>query len=113
MSAEVPIFARVRAAVVECPRCQRICQLDARAPKDTRRLEGGGWDPLSSVWACPCGARWVVGVRIVALRGAATGEAPEDTKAGPRQAAQLREIAGGRWASGAWRGGTINRGEEG
>lgn len=94
-------FARVIAAVLECPRCGTVIQFGGHAGLQTRKVSAPrtAWNPRTARLKCPqCDKTYLIGLLAWPVR-ASWGKttAPMDQVPHERQLAQMRAEAGGFW----------------
>lgn len=97
--APVRFFARLRAAVLECPGCGRLYELRP-APREHHRQDAlvsrRYWDALSGRFACPgCGKAYQLGIVAYELAQRASATIPADWRPTPAQALWMRDRARG------------------
>lgn len=97
--AGVRFFARLRAAVLECPGCGALYEIrpQAKHQREADPLTIRYWDALTGRFQCPaCGRAWQLGVAAHALPKAHEGyTSPKDWRPTIQQAAWLRDQARG------------------
>lgn len=91
-------FARVTAAVLECPRCGTVLQFGRTGSHGRENTKG--WDPTTARLKCHgCELTVLIGLLAWPVRvgGYTRRTAPMDQVPNERQLAQLRAEAGGYW----------------
>lgn len=107
---DLRLFARLRAAILECPWCGELADLRTSASGRARtigpptKIYAGSFDPLTARWKCRgCKVSGVLGVVLYLTDEKDEGVMPADWRATLQQAAKLRELAGGRVSRESWR----------